>query len=114
MKGLSGARPEDIIATLTEITVEGIAEFVRRFGKQVEEIYLCGGGAKNLYIMSRLRQFFPQADVESTEALGYDPDYLEALLWAYLAYCFMAKKTVIARYFTGAKKPYIPGKLCLP
>jgi anhydro-N-acetylmuramic acid kinase len=106
--------PEDIIATLSEITVASIAYFILRFGPKIDEIYLCGGGAKNRYITGRLREIFKGNIVDSTTRLGYDPDYLEALLWAYLAYCFVSERTVNARYFTGAVKPYIPGKLCLP
>jgi len=114
MRGLRGARAEDIIATLTEITVRGIADFVYRFGRQVEEIYLCGGGAKNRYIVASLQKHLRRKTVATTAKLGYDPDYLEAMLWAYLAYCFVTQSPVTALRFTGAKKPYIPGRLCLP
>lgn len=111
---LRGRPPEDIIATLSEITVASIAYFILRFGPKINEIYLCGGGAKNRYFASRLKEIFKGNIVATTDALGYDPDYLEALLWAYLAYCFVSESSVNARYFTGAVKPYIPGKLCLP
>lgn len=103
---------QDVIATLTEITVRGIADFLNRFAGKVDEIYLCGGGAKNEYIVSRLRQLFPQQDVETTAALGCDPDFLEAMLWAYLAYCLVIKRHIDSSRFTGAVKPYIPGRLC--
>lgn len=103
---------QDVIATITEITVKGIADFLSRFAGKVDEIYLCGGGAKNEYIVSRLRQLFPRSEIETTAALGYDPDFLEALLWAYLTYCFIIKKPIDTSRFTGAAKPYIPGRLC--
>ena len=106
--------PEDLVSTLTEITVRAIADFLNLFADKVNEIYLCGGGAKNRYIVSRLRQLFPEGTVETTSALGYDPDYLEAVLWAYLAYCFMTQRPVDASGFTGAGKPFIPGVLCMP
>jgi anhydro-N-acetylmuramic acid kinase len=104
---------QDIISTVSEITVRGIADFLNRFAVKVDEIYLCGGGAKNEYIVSRLRQLFPESEVNTTAALGYDPDFLEALLWAYLAYCFVYKIRIDTSRFTGAGKPYIPGRLCL-
>jgi anhydro-N-acetylmuramic acid kinase len=105
---------EDIIATVSEVTVAGIADFIKRFGKKTEEIYLCGGGAKNNYFMQRLGQAFPGKLISTTEKLGYDPDHLESLLWAYLALKFIKQEPIEARHFTGAEKPYIPGKLCLP
>ena len=111
---IPGAMPEDIIATVSEITVAGIAEFITRFGNRTEEIYLCGGGAKNHYFIQRLSQVFPGRKISTTDSLGYDADHLESLLWAFLAFKFIKQKTIDARCFTGALKPYIPGKLCLP
>jgi anhydro-N-acetylmuramic acid kinase len=103
---------QDVVSTITEITVRGIADFLNRFAKTVDEIYLCGGGAKNDYIVSRLKQLFPRREIETTAALGYDPDYVEAVLWAYLAYRFVIKKPIDTSGFTGASRPYIPGRLC--
>jgi anhydro-N-acetylmuramic acid kinase len=103
---------EDVVSTITELTVRGIADFLNRFAGKTEEIYLCGGGAKNDYIVSRLRQIFQGKELTTTAALGYDPDYLEAVLWAYLAFCFMIKRPVDSSRYTGSTKPYIPGKLC--
>lgn len=109
----SGKIPEEnVVSTITEITVRGIADFLNRFAERVDEIYLCGGGARNAYIVSRLKQIFPGKDLMTTAALGYDPDFLEAVLWAYLAFRFMMKRSVDSSRYTGATKPYIPGKLC--
>ena len=114
MRKVDRSSNSDIIATLAEITVRSIADFIRRVSLGVSEIYLCGGGAYNKYFMMGLRKQFPGKVVETTEALGYDPRYLEAILWAFLAYRFVKQKSVSAGHFTGAKLPYIPGKLCLP
>ena len=114
MSRLPQALPEDIVATVSEVTVAGIAEFIKRFGSRTEEIYLCGGGAKNKYFIQRLSQAFPGKKISTTDELGYDPDHLESLLWAFLALKFVRQEPIDARYFTGASKPYIPGKLCLP
>ncbi|UCC80079.1 MAG: anhydro-N-acetylmuramic acid kinase [Candidatus Zixiibacteriota bacterium] len=109
-----GYRPEDIIATISEITIRAIADFISRYAPGIEEIYLCGGGAGNKYIVAGLNYILRGADIRSTSELGYDPDYIEAMLWAYLGYCFAAGIRVDSNRFTGAKKTYIPGKLCLP
>jgi anhydro-N-acetylmuramic acid kinase len=105
---------ENIISTMSEITVTGIADFIARFGWKVEDIYICGGGARNRFIISRLAEIFPKKVISTTAELGYDPDYLEALLWAFMAYQFVRGNPINARYFTRATKPYIPGKMCLP
>lgn len=114
MKDLSGYPPADIVATASEITVGAISDFMGRFAPKTSDVYLCGGGTANGYLVSRLKALMPQTSIGSTADLGYDPDYLEAVLWAYLAYRFVTNDPVSCRNFTGAVKPYIPGKLCLP
>jgi anhydro-N-acetylmuramic acid kinase len=114
MGALKDLSPADLVATLTEITISSIVDFIYRNGPEVEEIYLCGGGAKNHYIVDRLRGALKVKRLETTASLGYDPDYLEALLWAYLAYRFIDERPVDAKHYTGAQHSYIPGRLCLP
>ncbi len=114
MNAFRGLSPADVVATLSSVTVLSIADFILRFGPKIEEIYLCGGGAKNSYIVGRLKELFPGKIIEDTSKLGFDPDYLEAILWAHLAYRFISENPIYAGNFTGAKKPYIPGKICLP
>jgi anhydro-N-acetylmuramic acid kinase len=114
MSNLKGLPPEDIIATISEITAISISGFINRFAPEVEEIFLCGGGSKNRYIVSRLKDLLPGVEVLSTSDLGYNPDYIESMLWAYLGYCFVRGIRIESSRFTGARNTYIPGKLCLP
>lgn len=114
LKKMKYKSKENIISTISEITVAGISDFINRFGGNIEEIYLCGGGARNHFILSRLAEISPKKIISTTAELGYDPDYLEACLWAFMAYQFVRGNPINTRYFTGAKKPYIPGKMCLP
>lgn len=114
MSLLKGLPPEDIIATISEITARSIVDYIYRFAPEVEELFLCGGGAKNEYIVLRLIEYLSGVRILSTSDLGYDPDYIEALLWAYLGYCFVRGIRIDSNRFTGADKTYIPGKLCLP
>jgi len=111
---MNNVSDEDKIATITEITVQGIADFITKFAPKVEEIFVCGGGAHNASIINRLRLKLAETAIKTTADFSFDPDYLEAMLWAYLAWCFVNEEPINARNFTGAKKLYIPGKLCLP
>jgi anhydro-N-acetylmuramic acid kinase len=114
MKELSGFTREDRIATISEITIMAITKFIIDFGPRVEEVYICGGGAKNNHLLGGLKARLKGIDIENTTKIGYDPIHLEPMLWAYLAYCFINEIKVNTKNFTGATKPYIPGKLCLP
>jgi anhydro-N-acetylmuramic acid kinase len=106
--------PEDIIATVSEITVGAIVDFIRGYARQVDEIYLCGGGARNRYISNRLARELSGCHVGSASSLGYEPNHVEPLLWAFLGHRHVNRLPVNASRYTGAKKPYIPGALCMP
>ncbi len=111
---LSGSSNEDIVATAAEITVRSIAEFKKKYAPSVEEIYLCGGGAKNGYLVNRLARIFPSVRIGETSELGFASENIEAMLWAYLAYQYINGVSVNASRFTGAEKQYLPGALWLP
>jgi anhydro-N-acetylmuramic acid kinase len=83
---LSGdEKPEDVQATLLQLTVSGIAESVLAYFPGVAEIYLCGGGARNRTLLTRLRTALLGKKVELTDRLGVDADWLEAFAFAWLA-----------------------------
>ena len=99
--------------SISEITARSITGFIKSYAPKTERVILCGGGAKNKYIVKRIKEELGDAYIINSTSLGYDSDYLEALLWAYLGYCFLSKREVDTRQFTGAKSTFIPGRLCL-
>ena len=82
-------KPEDIQATLVEVTALSITEGINLASKsnklKVDEVYVCGGGSKNLYLMQRLKQLIDTAVFEKTDAIGVDSDWVEAIAFAWLA-----------------------------
>jgi anhydro-N-acetylmuramic acid kinase len=81
-KGLS-IGPVDIQATLCQLTVTSIAQAVLPYSPQ--RLLVCGGGVHNPLLMSGLAQHLPDCVVESTMAVGLDPDLVEAVCFAWLA-----------------------------
>ncbi|MCP3687857.1 MAG: anhydro-N-acetylmuramic acid kinase [Gammaproteobacteria bacterium] len=75
----------DVQATLTELTATTIAMGVNQLPAQAEHCYVCGGGVHNGALMKRLQQKLPFCPVSSTTELGLDPDYVEAVAFAWLA-----------------------------
>jgi len=68
---LSGnENPQDVQATLLELTVVSIAEAIRTWCSGAKEIYVCGGGAANKALMSRLAEAMPDVLVATTAKLG--------------------------------------------
>lgn len=77
--------PADVQTTLLEFTAVSLAEAVSRECPGAQEVYVCGGGAHNGALMRRLGVHLPRLEVATTAALGIDPDWVEALAFAWLA-----------------------------
>lgn len=77
-------KPEDIQATLLELTAISIAEHIKKETTK-GEIFVCGGGARNKALLSRLQQLLPSFALDTTAALGISPDDVEAAAFAWLA-----------------------------
>lgn len=84
---LSGLEPADRIATLTAFSASCIAESVRGLLKKYGplSIYVSGGGLHNPILLDMIREALPGCRLESTRALGVEPDAKEAVLFAALA-----------------------------
>lgn len=80
-----GERAEDVQATLLELTSRSIALAIQQYCGSAKEIYLCGGGAHNLTLRNRLAGLLPEGVVQTTDILGVNGDYLEAVAFAWLA-----------------------------
>lgn len=77
--------PADVQATLLEFTATSIADAIRRECADVQALYLCGGGAHNSCLVQRIRAHLPDIQVATTAVLGINPDWVEALAFAWLA-----------------------------
>jgi anhydro-N-acetylmuramic acid kinase len=78
-------RAADVQATLLQLTITAIAESVSTYFPGGSELYLCGGGARNSTLVTRLRSAMPGRKVELTDRLGVNADWLEAFAFAWLA-----------------------------
>lgn len=77
----------DWLATLTEFTALSIADSYRRFlHTPPDEVLLCGGGSRNLYLKRRLTHHLAPAAVLTTDEVGLHSDAKEAIAFAVLAY----------------------------
>ena len=77
--------PQDVQATLVELSVQTIVKALQRQTIIPAACYVCGGGVHNRYLMERLTKVLPDANWHSTQGLGVDPDYVEAIAFAWLA-----------------------------
>ncbi len=100
---------QDIQATLLALTATSISQAIQASNMQPKLIALCGGGAHNTMLQNALRKQLPEATVESTLMLGVDPDFLEAMMFAWLAEKTFNQIPVDLTHITGARNPAILG-----
>lgn len=94
--------PQDVQATLLELTARSIADALQQHRSCPTELYLCGGGAHNQALMQRLRALLPDSQIENTQALGLSPDWVEACAFAWLAHQCLAQLPGNLPAVTGA------------
>ena len=104
----------DVQTTLYELTARSIANAIQSVAPNTQRILVCGGGVHNALLMERLEANLDQCRVESTAALGADPDWVEAMAFAWLAFCFVNKIPSNLPSVTGADRPVILGGYYLP
>ena len=103
-------RAEDVQATLLELTCRTIAQAIQQYCAGAKEIYLCGGGAHNQTLHNRLAALL-QGAVQTTNVLGVDGDYLEAIAFAWLAQQTLHGQAANLPLVTGAKHPCVLGAI---
>lgn len=107
---LSGAESTvDVQATLLELTATGIAQAIRHHCVGANEVFVCGGGARNQALIHRLRALLADKRVDTTDSLGVDAEWLEALAFAWLAQLTLSGKSGNLPDVTGARAPRVLG-----
>lgn len=106
------ASAADVLATLTELTVASIAHSYRSFLPQMpDRVLLCGGGSKNPYLTQRLQSRMGNIPVLTTDAVGLNADFKEAIAFAVLAYWRIHNIPGNLPNVTGAKQPVLLGNV---
>jgi anhydro-N-acetylmuramic acid kinase len=99
----------DVQATLCELTAATIAYAIMQFAPQTEELFVCGGGARNNYLMERIGYYLEGCSVTTTTELGIDPQWVEAMAFAWLARQTLLGLSGNLTAVTGAKEAVILG-----
>lgn len=103
--------PQDVQATLLELTARSIAEALRATQPATRRLIACGGGVHNTALMARLAALLPDIAVESSAAHGLDPDAVEAAGFAWLAWQTLEGRPGNRPEVTGAAGPRVLGAI---
>lgn len=77
--------PVDVQATLVALSARSIALGLRQAGRPVARLLACGGGVHNSTLMTALGEALEPTQVSTTASQGLDPDWVEAVAFAWLA-----------------------------
>ncbi len=111
-------KAEDVQATLLRLTVTTALQSIQAYAPQTEVLIVCGGGVRNTALLNSLREqaqmmFKHVLEICSSEANGIDPQLVEALAFAWLAWAHKTKRPANLPAVTGASGPRILGA-CYP
>ena len=101
----------DVQATLCELSARSVADAVKRFAPEISQLLVCGGGVHNVYLMERIQTHLPSCKVESTKTQGLNPDFIEAMLFAWLAKCRLDNEVIKLSSITGASQNGLAGEI---
>lgn len=104
-------RPEDVQATLLELTALTVTEAIQQGCDVPAELLVCGGGVHNTTLMERLRHHLPGCRIASTDFFGQPPDWVEAVAFAWLAWRTLNGQPGNLPAATGALGPRILGAI---
>lgn len=102
--------PEDLLATLTELTARAVGESLTFVPFEIDEVYLCGGGARNPELVGRIRDRLSPRPVRGLEELGWSGDAREAAAFALLARQHLLGVPASVPWATGARGVRVLGK----
>ncbi len=108
---------EDILATATALTARAACQAYRAFVQGtnlLDVLIVSGGGRRNKTLMRMLQDCFAPVEVAPSDAFGVDSDAKEALCFAVLAHETISGRPTNMPGATGALRPTILGKICLP
>lgn len=116
--GSDNINAEDVQATLLQLTVDSALQALERYAPQTQTLIICGGGTRNIALLdlfkARAENLFKNSlEIVTSDALGIDPQLVEGLAFAWLAWAHKAKRPANLPAVTGAKGPRILGA-CYP
>src|SRR3569833_2289212 len=107
----SDIKAADVQATLCELTAVTVTRAIEQYATSCSRVLVCGGGAHNRHLLSRLRTLLAPRSVDSTEAHAIPPQWVEAMAFAWLARQTLSGLPGNLPAVTGARHPVVKGRI---
>ena len=90
------------------MTAASINNAIKSFCSGIDEIYVCGGGSQNKFLIERLKSI-TGIDINNTDKLSIPTQQVETIAFAWLADKCLKKEKNNSPTITGSKGPRILG-----
>ncbi len=114
LRAFSELAPVDVQRSLCELTARTIADAIGLHAPDTATLIVAGGGVHNGLLLERIRALNPALTVHSSAHYGMDPDWLEAMAFAWLAKRRLDGERGTLSEVTGAAGPRVLGGVFAP
>ncbi len=84
-KSLLQHSPEDVLATLCDLSAISIIDSIKKNNHKYKEIILCGGGTKNQMLVERIN-FHAKKECVISNEIGFESKAIESMAFAWFGY----------------------------
>lgn len=101
----------DVQTTLSHFSAKSIANEVECGPEEINTVICCGGGARNRHLLECLSLYLPEIPIKTPESLSpsINGDYIEAMLFAWLAQQRLAKIPMCSKVIMGGERKGLMG-----
>lgn len=104
--------PQDVQATLAELVAVSISNHLKHFDLTNKKLVVCGGGALNRYVVTRLQAHLPDFSLINSAHYGVLPTLVESMAFAWLAHQTITGQPSNLPSVTGAERAVVLGQVC--
>ena len=112
IKKLKRIKAENALCTSVNFTIFSIMNLLKnRISSNVNELILTGGGRKNKYLISQLRELNDGLKISVIDNYGLNGDLVESQMFGYIGVRSIKKLILSTPYTTGVNKSITGGKI---